>query len=217
MSFFATPGRHRTPSSFSGIRVVRAGAVVAVSAGFATAAVVPANANSAGLEEADTTFTQETTTWEDTSQSDTWEDSSSQTASATYSEPERGEQGASRSTERASVASASGSAITANAQQYTGIMYRWGGSTPAGFDCSGYTQYVYGQAGISLPRTAEGQRQASTPVSSPQPGDLVFWGAPAYHVAIYAGDGMIYDSGRAGLPSQLRPMFSGVTSFGSIG
>ena len=55
-------------------------------------------------------------------------------------------------------------------------MYSYGGTSPAGFDCSGFTAYVFRQVGISLPRTAEQQRQAVTRVSNPQPGDLVFFG-----------------------------------------
>ncbi|MCK0113646.1 C40 family peptidase [Ornithinimicrobium sp. F0845] len=102
------------------------------------------------------------------------------------------------------------------AAAYTGIMYVHGGSTPAGFDCSGYTQFVFAQVGISLPRTASGQQSVATPVSNPQPGDLVFFGYPAYHVGIYAGNGMMYDSGRPGLPTQLRPVFSGVSGYGRI-
>lgn len=99
-----------------------------------------------------------------------------------------------------------------------GIMYSYGGTSPStGFDCSGFTSFVFRQVGISLPRTAEAQRQATTPVSSPQPGDLVFWGAPAWHVGIYAGNGMVYDSGRPGIPTQLRPIFSGVTGYGRVG
>lgn len=124
---------------------------------------------------------------------------------------------ASRSSTRSAPSSASGSVLS-YAQQYTGIMYSWGGTSPStGFDCSGYIQYVFGKAGISLPRTAEQQRQATTRVSQPRPGDLVFWGAPAYHNAIYAGDGMIYDSGKPGIPTQKRKMFSGVTSYGRVG
>jgi peptidoglycan DL-endopeptidase CwlO len=120
---------------------------------------------------------------------------------------------ATRSTSR----STSSSGVVGIAASYTGIMYRYGGSTPAGFDCSGFTQFVFGKAGISLPRTAEAQRRATTRVSSPRVGDLVFWGAPAYHVGIYAGNGMIYDSGRAGLPTQKRKMFSGYKTFGRVG
>ena len=103
------------------------------------------------------------------------------------------------------------------AAAYTGIMYVYGGSTPAGFDCSGYTQFVFNQVGISLPRTAAAQQAAATPVSNPQPGDLVFFGYPAYHVGIYAGNGMMYDSGRPGIPTQLRAVFSGVSGYGRVG
>jgi cell wall-associated NlpC family hydrolase len=112
-------------------------------------------------------------------------------------------------------AGTTGSAILAEAQKYVGVMYSYGGSSPStGFDCSGYTQYVFGRLGISLPRSAAAQQSAATKVSSPQPGDLVFWGYPAWHVAIYAGNGYIYDSGKPGLPVQKRKMFSGVTGYG---
>jgi peptidoglycan DL-endopeptidase CwlO len=125
---------------------------------------------------------------------------------------------ASRTTTRAPLSSPSTSGVLGVAAQYTGIMYRYGGSSPStGFDCSGYTQFVFGKVGKSLPRTAEGQRQATTRVSNPQPGDLVFFGAPAWHVGIYAGNGMMYDSGRSGLPTQLRKVFSGASSYGRVG
>ncbi|HSP60813.1 MAG TPA: C40 family peptidase [Ornithinimicrobium sp.] len=100
---------------------------------------------------------------------------------------------------------------------YTGIPYVWGGTTPAGFDCSGYTQFVFAQVGISLPRTAAQQQAYATPVSNPQPGDLVFYGYPAYHMGIYAGNGMMYDSPRPGKFSSLRPMFAGVSGYGRVG
>lgn len=84
--------------------------------------------------------------------------------------------------------SSNASAVLAYAQQYTGITYRWGGTSPAtGFDCSGYTQFVFAKIGVDLPRTAEAQRQFATPVSDPQPGDLVFWGASAWHMASTPG------------------------------
>lgn len=125
---------------------------------------------------------------------------------------------ASRSSARTAPAATSTSGVLGVAAQYTGIMYQWGGTSPStGFDCSGYTQYVFAKVGINLPRTAEAQRQASTPVSNPRPGDLVFYGAPAYHMGIYAGDGMMYDSGRPGLPTQKRQIFPGVTSYGRVG
>jgi cell wall-associated NlpC family hydrolase len=91
--------------------------------------------------------------------------------------------------EEAVPASASGSAIVDIAMQYLGVPYVWAGSTPAGFDCSGFTSYVYAQVGIDLPRTSSEQRYAGTVVSAAeaQPGDLIW--SPG-HIAIYAGDGM---------------------------
>ena len=100
------------------------------------------------------------------------------------------------------------------AASLAGIWYVYGGTTPAGFDCSGFTGYVYGKIGISLPRTAEQQRQATTPVSNPQPGDLVFFGAPAYHNGIYAGDGMMWDSPRSGKAVAKRVIWSSTVTYG---
>ena len=97
------------------------------------------------------------------------------------------------------------------AASLAGIYYIYGGTTPSGFDCSGFTQYVFGQIGINLPRTAEQQRQFATPVSVPQPGDLVFFGVPAYHLGIYAGNGMMWDSPHTGSSVALRSVFSGAT------
>lgn len=97
------------------------------------------------------------------------------------------------------------------AASLAGIYYIYGGTTTAGFDCSGYTSYVFRQIGISLPRTAEQQRQFATPVSNPQVGDLVFFGAPAYHVGIYAGNGKMWDSPHSGMAVSLRSIYSGAT------
>ena len=81
--------------------------------------------------------------------------------------------------------------ITSTALKYLGVPYVWGGTTPAGFDCSGFVQYVYRECGISLPRVADAQQAYAKPVSTAnlQPGDLVFWGYGAYHVGIYLGQG----------------------------
>jgi cell wall-associated NlpC family hydrolase len=88
----------------------------------------------------------------------------------------------------APAASASASAIVNIARQYVGTPYVSGGAAPGGFDCSGYTQYVFAQVGISLPRTSAEQRHAGTVVSAAEarPGDLV-WGPG--HVGIYTGNG----------------------------
>lgn len=100
------------------------------------------------------------------------------------------------------------------AAQYQGVPYVYGGTTPSGFDCSGYTAYVFRQVGIDLPRTAAEQQAASTPVSNPQPGDLVFFGSPAYHVGIYAGNGMMWDAPHSGSSVGLRPVWSSSATYG---
>ena len=129
----------------------------------------------------------------------------------------RTEQAASRSVERVPLTStkpATGG-ILGIAAQYAGIMYKYGGTSPStGFDCSGYTQYVFRQVGINLPRTAEEQRQFATPVSSPQPGDLVFFGSPAYHVGIYAGNGKMWDSPHSGEAVALRDIWTSAVTYG---
>lgn len=105
--------------------------------------------------------------------------------------------------------------VLAIAASLSGIPYLWGGTSPStGFDCSGFTQYVFRQVGISLPRTAEQQRQFVTPVSNPQPGDLIFTGIPAWHVGIYAGNGMMYDSPTTGKLSGLRKIWSTDVTYG---
>jgi cell wall-associated NlpC family hydrolase len=100
------------------------------------------------------------------------------------------------------------------AASLAGIYYIYGGTTTAGFDCSGFTQYVFGKVGISLPRTAEQQRQFVTPVSNPQPGDLVFFGAPAHHMGIYAGNGMMWDSPHTGAAISKRAIYSTSVTYG---
>jgi peptidoglycan DL-endopeptidase CwlO len=94
------------------------------------------------------------------------------------------------------------------AASLSGIYYRYGGTTTSGFDCSGFTSYVYRLAGKSIPRTAEAQRAASTKVSNPVPGDLIFFGFPAYHVGIYAGGNMMYDSPRTGKTTGLHVIWT---------
>ncbi len=82
-----------------------------------------------------------------------------------------------------------GSDIANYAAQFLGVPYVWGGTSPSGFDCSGLTQYCYlNAAGISIPRVAADQQNAGYAVSTPQSGDLVFFGYPAYHVGIYVGN-----------------------------
>ncbi|WP_366526701.1 NlpC/P60 family protein [Ferrimicrobium sp.] len=110
-------------------------------------------------------------------------------------------------------ASSSASPVTqavANALGEIGVPYVWGGSSPStGFDCSGLVQWAYGQAGIDLPRVADQQEQVGTQVASlaeAQPGDLVFYGNPAYHVGIYLGNGYMVDAPETGQTVQIQPV-----------
>ena len=80
------------------------------------------------------------------------------------------------------------------AMRFGGVPYVWGGETPAGFDCSGFVQYVFRQIGINLPRTADVQYELGRKVTQAelQPGDLVFFETyepGASHDGIYVGDG----------------------------
>ncbi len=78
--------------------------------------------------------------------------------------------------------------VVAIAEQYLGTPYVWGGASPAGFDCSGFTMYVYAQVGVSLPHNAAAQYGYGSPVSRGNlaPGDLVFFDGLG-HVGIYVG------------------------------
>lgn len=98
-------------------------------------------------------------------------------------------------------ASASASSVISYAKQFLGTPYVWGGTTPSGFDCSGFTSYVFrNAAGISLPRVSRDQQRTGTSVSlsQVQPGDLVFRGSPAYHVGIYIGGGQYIHAPQTG-------------------
>ena len=88
-------------------------------------------------------------------------------------------------------ATVSGSEIVSLAQQYLGVPYVYGGSSSSGFDCSGFTMYVFSQLGVKLPHGATSQLSygASVSRSELQPGDLVFFYDGIGHVGIYIGGG----------------------------
>lgn len=97
----------------------------------------------------------------------------------------------------AGVSTSSSSGITGTAKQYIGSPYVWGGESPSGFDCSGFINYVYEKHGESIPRTVSGMYSASSKVSSPSPGDVVFFdtrGGPS-HAGIYVGNNEFIHSG----------------------
>lgn len=104
------------------------------------------------------------------------------------------------------------------AHEYMGTPYQWGGESPKGFDCSGFAQYLYGKAGISIPRTTYTQWAAGHAVNQNQlqPGDLVFFkgsdsinGLPG-HVGIYIGGGKMIDAPHTGADVRI----DNVASFG---
>lgn len=103
--------------------------------------------------------------------------------------------------DRMAQTSLDGKAVIAIAASYSGVPYVRGGTTPRGFDCSGFTSYVFAHFGLELPRTSQAQRAWADPVSfeDRQVGDLMFWEyGNIRHVAIYAGDGKMWDSPRPG-------------------
>lgn len=95
-----------------------------------------------------------------------------------------------------------GETAVSKAMEYQGIPYLWGGTDPAvGLDCSGFVQHVYRSLGIDLPRVSRDQAKAGTPVASlaeARPGDLIAFGTPVDHIAIYVGDGKIIHAPRTG-------------------
>jgi murein DD-endopeptidase len=102
-----------------------------------------------------------------------------------------------------------GSEIALRAISLLGAPYKWGGSGPTNFDCSGLVLYVHDQLGISTPRTAAEQYSAAKPVSIERlaPGDLLFFrikGGRVSHVAIYTGEGRFIHAPQTGRPVELR-------------
>jgi hypothetical protein len=95
-----------------------------------------------------------------------------------------------------------GQDLVRTAEQYLGVPYRWGGTSPAAFDCSGFVQYVFAQYGIAFPRTAHEQAAVGdAPLPGDlRPGDLLFFygGRGAQHVAIYVGGDTIIHASSSG-------------------
>ncbi|WP_080843884.1 NlpC/P60 family protein [Cytobacillus gottheilii] len=103
-----------------------------------------------------------------------------------------------------SEASASSLSVADIASDYIGTPYAWGGTTPSGFDCSGFIRYTYDKVGVTLPRTAQEMYNQGASVSKTdlQEGDLVFFStykAGASHVGIYTGDNKFVHASSSGV------------------
>ncbi|HVU93151.1 MAG TPA: transglycosylase SLT domain-containing protein [Jatrophihabitans sp.] len=112
-----------------------------------------------------------------------------------------------------------GSAVVADAKKYLGIPYVWGGESTSGMDCSGLVQRTFADLGVGLPRTAAEQQQVGTAVPSlaaAKPGDLLFFGTPAHHVAIYAGDNKLIESPEPGKTVHVTDVYQTPTSIRRI-
>ncbi|HET9944173.1 MAG TPA: C40 family peptidase [Actinomycetes bacterium] len=127
-------------------------------------------------------------------------------------------QTASRSVERMSASAAN--VLSIARQVASGAYYAYGGSGPSGFDCSGFTSYVFSKVGISLPHSSSAQASVATRVSSPQPGDLVFvyngGGGSIGHVAIYAGNGYWWEASNPSTGVGLHRAWSTSVSYGRV-
>ncbi|MDV3295896.1 MAG: C40 family peptidase, partial [Brachybacterium paraconglomeratum] len=131
---------------------------------------------------------------------------------------ERSESSSSEEQEESAPApsAAKGGSILATARSGIGTPYVYGGTSPSGWDCSGFVQWVYAQHGISLPRGAADQAAAGTviPRSEARPGDLVY--KPG-HIGIYAGGNQFVDAGNSRVDTSERNIYSGSWTFIRIG
>ena len=107
-----------------------------------------------------------------------------------------------------------GASIAAAARRFSGLRYLWGGVSAWGFDCSGLVWDVFRAHGITVPRDTGPQSKAGRAVSPAglRPGDLVFYGSPATHVAIFAGHGLMIESPDSAHAVRLVPLRPGFTS-----
>ena len=109
-----------------------------------------------------------------------------------------------------------GQAVVTEAKKYLGVPYVWGGTDPTkGLDCSGLVQLVYKKLGIDLPRVSYEQARAGTAVPSldqAKPGDILAFGSPVHHVAIYIGDHKMIEAPRPGKDVRVSDVYETPTA-----
>jgi cell wall-associated NlpC family hydrolase len=148
------------------------------------------------------------------SSSSTGSSTGTSSSSSSTTKSTTGTTNTSTSTSGSTVASGSSSysadAVISYASNFLGVPYVWGGTSPSGFDCSGFVKYVYAHFGVTLPRVASAQQMVGTYVSRAdlQPGDLVFFGEPAHHVGIYVGNGYMIHAPHTGDVVKIAPLNS---------
>jgi peptidoglycan DL-endopeptidase CwlO len=100
-----------------------------------------------------------------------------------------------------------------------GKPYQWGAAGPNSYDCSGLTMWAWAQAGVSLPHNSGMQYGATARISQSalQPGDLIFYGSPIHHVAMYIGNGQIVEAPYSGLSVRVAGAFrSDIVGYGRV-
>jgi cell wall-associated NlpC family hydrolase len=112
--------------------------------------------------------------------------------------------------------------VVALAHEYLGTKYVYGGAQPGGFDCSGLVQWLYGQKGITVPRTTYDQYKTGHPVARGQlkPGDVVFFEPTAQgpgHEALYIGSGKVIAAPHSGTVVQIQKLSDVARMDGYVG
>lgn len=109
-----------------------------------------------------------------------------------------------------------GSEVVQRSMEYLGVPYLWGGTNPdQGLDCSGFVQLVHRDLGIELPRVSRDQARGGQPVAAladARPGDVLAFGQPVNHVAIYLGDGQMIHAPRRGDVVKVEPIDRPITA-----